>query len=126
MCRVGIACNRFGWSLSLPVHWLWRLCLPRAWSSGERRLSDLLDIQGDRIVGRETIPILIGVKNTRKLLLALLIFHGIVACGVISAWDGSHCGLLAVINTLMFGCFFVVYRKRHLVDRVSVRGDCGR
>ncbi|MEW5723185.1 MAG: 4-hydroxy-3-methylbut-2-enyl diphosphate reductase [Thermodesulfobacteriota bacterium] len=31
-------------------------------------LGDVLDIQGDRIVGRETIPIIMGEKNTRRLL----------------------------------------------------------
>jgi 4-hydroxy-3-methylbut-2-enyl diphosphate reductase len=34
---------------------------------------DMLDIQGDRIVGKETLPILLGTKNTLKLLKKILI-----------------------------------------------------
>ena len=58
-------------------------------------LSDLLDLQGDRIMGRETIPILIGVQKTGRLLQALLIFIalllGIAAC----RRSDIHHGLLA-------------------------------
>ncbi len=35
---------------------------------------DILDIQGDRIVGKETLPILIGSKKSFKLLKRLLVF----------------------------------------------------
>ncbi|MFH0730130.1 MAG: 4-hydroxy-3-methylbut-2-enyl diphosphate reductase [Pseudomonadota bacterium] len=35
---------------------------------------DILDIQGDRIVGKETIPVLLGENRTRLLLKATLIF----------------------------------------------------
>jgi len=35
---------------------------------------DLLDVQGDRIVGRETIPVLIGEKKTVQLLKHILAF----------------------------------------------------
>ena len=85
-------------------------------------LSDLLDIQGDRMVGRETIPILIGVKNTRKLLQALLIFLGLLLAGSSVLGIVPTVGFWLVINTVVFGCFFVIYRKRHLVDRVSFEG----
>ena len=74
------------------------------------------------MVGRETIPILIGVKNTRKLLQALLIFLGLLLA--VSAASGivPTVGFWLILNTLVFGCFFVIYRKRHLVDRVSFEG----
>lgn len=85
-------------------------------------LSDLLDIQGDRIVGRETIPILIGVKNTRKLLLGLLAFLCFLL--VISSfleWI-PDVGYALVFNILVFGGFFIVYKRRHLVDRLWFEG----
>jgi len=49
---------------------------------------DILDVQGDRIVGKETIPILIGPKRAFKLLKGVLVAEIIVlpvsaACGVI-------------------------------------------
>ena len=85
-------------------------------------LSDLLDIQGDRMVGRETIPILIGVKNTRKLLQALLIFLGLLLAVSAALGVVPPVGFWLIINTVVFASFFVVYKKRHLVDRVSFEG----
>jgi len=82
-------------------------------------LSDLLDVQGDRIVGRETIPILIGVEDTRKLLLGLLVFLAILLAA--SAWAGwvPRVGYWLVANTLVFGILFMIYRGGHMVDRLS-------
>lgn len=82
-------------------------------------LSDLLDVQGDRIVGRETIPILIGVKDTRRLLVGLLAFLTVLP--VVSAWAGwvPAVGYWLVANTLVFGILFMVYRGGHMVDRLS-------
>jgi (E)-4-hydroxy-3-methyl-but-2-enyl pyrophosphate reductase len=85
-------------------------------------LSDLLDIQGDRMVGRETIPILIGVKNTRKLLQTLLIFLGLLLAVSTAAGIVPAVGYWLILNTVVFGCFFIFYSKRHLVDRVSFEG----
>jgi len=85
-------------------------------------LSDLLDIQGDRMVGRETIPILIGVDNTRKLLQVLLVLLGLLLTAAALLGVVPTVGFWLVLNTLVFGCFFVTYRKRHLVDRVSFEG----
>jgi 4-hydroxy-3-methylbut-2-enyl diphosphate reductase len=85
-------------------------------------LSDLLDIQGDRMVGRETIPILIGVERTDKLLIGLLIF--LSALLVVGAWVGwiTKVGYWLVLNISMFGVFFLIYQRRHLVDRLSFDG----
>ena len=85
-------------------------------------LSDLLDIQGDRIVGRETIPILIGVKNTRKLLLIILIFLGSLLVAGAMTGQIPPAGALLVLNILVFGGLFVIHRKRHLVDRLAFEG----
>jgi 4-hydroxy-3-methylbut-2-enyl diphosphate reductase len=81
-------------------------------------LSDLLDIQGDRIVGRETIPILIGVKHTRELLRGLLL--SLAAMLLISALVGwiPRVGYALVFNTLVFAASFIVYKRRHLADRL--------
>lgn len=85
-------------------------------------MSDLLDIQGDRIVGRETIPILIGVKKTRQLLGALL---GLLACLLVAATlTGVVPGLgyVLLLSILVFGGLFVVYRRGALVDRLWFEG----
>jgi len=48
------------------------------WSSGlvfaRTAFFEVLDMQGDRIVGKETIPILVGAKQSMRLLKILLIF----------------------------------------------------
>ncbi len=85
-------------------------------------LSDLLDIQGDRIVGRETIPILIGVKNARKLLVTLLIFLGLLLLASAAMGWIPPIGSILVLNILVFAVLFVIYRKRHLVDRLAFEG----
>lgn len=85
-------------------------------------MSDLLDIQGDRIVGRETIPILIGVKRTRKLLRALLVCLALLLVGA-TAWGMiPSIGYWLLLSVLVFGGFFVLFKRRHLVDRLWFEG----
>ncbi len=89
-------------------------------------LSDLLDIQGDRIVGRETIPILIGLPQTIKLLNALAVC--IVCILGAGAWWGWLTGLAwwLVGNVLLLWILVVLYHKNHPVDRLFFEAlvDC--
>ncbi len=55
-------------TLSTGLVFLWATCLVFSRTA----FFDLLDVQGDRIVGRETIPILIGERKTLKLLEIIL------------------------------------------------------
>jgi len=82
-------------------------------------MSDLLDLQGDRIVGRETIPIIMGVKSTRKLLAVLLIVLAVLLVGSAATGLIPRVGYWLVLNTLVFAGTFFVYRGEHLVDRLS-------
>lgn len=85
-------------------------------------LSDLLDIQGDRIVGRETIPILIGTGRTRQLLRGLLVFLALLL--VVSAGTGAadSAGWLLVGNVAIFTGLFFLLEKRPVVDRLFLEG----
>jgi 4-hydroxy-3-methylbut-2-enyl diphosphate reductase len=85
-------------------------------------LSDLLDLQGDRIMGRETIPILIGVKRTGRLLQGLLISIALLLGVAATAGVVSTMGFWLIPLTLIFGIFYTVYRKRPLVDRLLFEG----
>lgn len=85
-------------------------------------LSDLLDLQGDRIMGRETIPILIGVQKTGRLLQGLLIFIALLLGIAATAGVVSTMGFWLIPITLVFGIFYIVYRKRPLVDRLLFEG----
>ncbi len=85
-------------------------------------LSDLLDIQGDRIVGRETIPILIGVERCGYLLAILLAFLSVLVAVASAVGWTTGMGFWLLINTTVYGIFFVLYKKRYLADRLSLEG----
>ncbi|MBI5569682.1 MAG: 4-hydroxy-3-methylbut-2-enyl diphosphate reductase [Desulfomonile tiedjei] len=85
-------------------------------------LSDLLDVQGDRIVGRATIPILTGAKRTRWLLEALLMLLFLVLAVSTVAGVIPAVGFWLVANVLFFGVFYWVYRRRPLLDRLLLEG----
>ncbi len=108
-----------------PVHWP-GLAVAFLFAAGmvfwRTALSDLLDIQGDRIVGRETIPIIIGVDKTARLLLALLAFLALMLVASAAMGWIPPVGCWLVLNTLIFGGFFLIYQKRHLVDRLTLEG----
>jgi 4-hydroxy-3-methylbut-2-enyl diphosphate reductase len=61
-------------SLSAQLNWMTGLIF--LWSAGtvfvRTALFDILDMQGDRIVGKETIPILLGEKRSKRLLKVVL------------------------------------------------------
>jgi (E)-4-hydroxy-3-methyl-but-2-enyl pyrophosphate reductase len=51
---------------------------------------DILDIQGDRIVGKETLPVLLGEAGTRRWMSLLLIFACLLlACATLLGWVPS-------------------------------------
>lgn len=59
---------------------------------------DILDMQGSRIVGKETIPILLGEKRTMKLLKV------IAAAMAAFIWGASALGLVASAGWIVGGC----------------------
>ncbi|MFH0823661.1 MAG: 4-hydroxy-3-methylbut-2-enyl diphosphate reductase [Pseudomonadota bacterium] len=81
-------------------------------------LSDLLDIQGDRIVGRETIPILLGAARTRRLLKIMLVILGACLVGATAVGWVTSMGYVLVLNTLIFGLYLFVHIRGQLVDRL--------
>ncbi len=73
-------------------------------------------------MGRETIPILIGVQKTGRLLQALLILIALSLAVASAAGVVSTVGFWLIPAPLMFGMFYIVYRKRRLVDRLLFEG----
>ena len=85
-------------------------------------LSDLIDIQGDRIGGRETIPILFGGRATERILnITLLFLSCLLILSSLEGWT-SKFGYLLLINVMIFKFFFDFYKKGHLVDRLLFEG----
>jgi len=63
-------------ALVVPDHLSWHTGLVFLWSAGivfvRTAFFDILDMQGDRIVGKETLPILLGEKRSMRLLKVVL------------------------------------------------------
>lgn len=85
-------------------------------------LSDLIDIQGDRIGGRDTIPILFGGRATEKILNVLLILlSSLLLISSVWAWSTTF-GYVLLFNLLIFKFLFDFYKRGHLVDRLMFEG----
>jgi (E)-4-hydroxy-3-methyl-but-2-enyl pyrophosphate reductase len=85
------------------------------------------DIQGDRLVGRETLPVVLGVDRTKIVLLLLITLNalGLVIAGILGWVPVSGYYYLAVIA---YGCIYLIlYHKRilyrGLVHEVLVDGQ---
>ena len=74
-------------------------------------LSDLIEIQSDRLLGRETIPVVIGEEKTRKLLNGISLFLALLL--VLSypfKWTTS-------LSFMLFPCVFYMWICFELCDR---------
>ncbi len=74
-------------------------------------LSDLIEIQSDRLLGRETIPVVIGEEKTRKLLDAISLFLALLLIL-------SHpLGWTTTLSFFLFPCVFYIWICFELCDR---------
>jgi 4-hydroxy-3-methylbut-2-enyl diphosphate reductase len=78
---------------------------------GLNRLFDILDMQGDRLVGKETIPILLGEKQSMRLLkIMLIVLTG--ALVIPSAFQlTSSLGFLLIICPLLISIIIFAYER---------------
>jgi 4-hydroxybenzoate polyprenyltransferase len=76
-------------------------------------ISDVLDIQGDRLIGRETIPVLIGKERTNVLL------QGIIVALFILLFISSYLGWTSSVGFALLPCIFFVWIYFILYDRRS-------
>lgn len=72
---------------------------------------DILDIQGDRIVGQGTIPVLLGEKRAMRLLVHFLIGMGILMLLSISAGLVSPLGIALMICPAALGGVVMLHGK---------------
>jgi len=74
-------------------------------------MSDMLDIQSDKLIGRETIPVLIGKGNTQKLLKGMWsILTVILLISYPLGWSSS-------VNYALLTCLFYIWICFKLYDR---------
>ncbi len=82
-------------------------------------LSDVLDIQSDKLIGRETIPVLIGKTNTQNLLhLASLLLLLLLIAAFPLGWTTSASFFLLPPVIYIWICFQVYDRKPGLIGVV--------
>ncbi len=75
-------------------------------------LFSIKEIQGDQIVGRETIPIILGIENTKRILLALTILLALV---LTLSWPldwTSSLSLLLLLGVLYTALYLYLYHRR--------------
>jgi (E)-4-hydroxy-3-methyl-but-2-enyl pyrophosphate reductase len=81
---------------------------------------DVRDLQGDQIVGRETLPTIIGTLGTQILLIALTCLLALVLItGAKFGWI-TELGYLMLILTLYICLYLLLYHKRFLYRGTSV------
>jgi 4-hydroxy-3-methylbut-2-enyl diphosphate reductase len=74
-------------------------------------MSDMVDIQSDRLIGRETIPVVIGEENTRKLIMAISFFLTVVlVMAHPTGWTSS-------LSFALLACVFYVWICLKLCDK---------
>jgi 4-hydroxy-3-methylbut-2-enyl diphosphate reductase len=74
-------------------------------------LSDTIDVQSDRLIGRETIPVVMGKANVRTLLKGISIFAGIMLVAAM------HVGCTPVLSLILLVSMFYIWICLELCDR---------
>jgi 4-hydroxy-3-methylbut-2-enyl diphosphate reductase len=95
-----------------------------AWSTGmvfvRSAFFDMLDMQGDRIVGKETIPLLIGEKRARRVLKRLLIFLSIILFSSSVIGVIPSLGFFLTLGPLLMLLMLTSYEKVYLLPGVRL------
>lgn len=86
---------------------------------------DVRDIQGDQIVGRETLPTIIGTKGTMTLIISLTILYALMmSVGVALGWLTGFGKMMFLLTAYI--CFYVYLYHRRIIRRetpVEVLGN---
>jgi len=83
-------------------------------------LSDILDVQSDKLIGRETIPVLIGKTHTQNLLhLVSLLLLLLMAMAPPLNWTSSLSYFLTIPVIYIWICFLVYDRKPGLIGVIK-------
>jgi 4-hydroxy-3-methylbut-2-enyl diphosphate reductase len=85
-------------------------------------LSDMMDIQSDRLVGRETIPVVMGEGNTRFLLLGVCLFLAILLVVSYGTGMASPFSLVLLISVIYLWICLPVYDRRFSFSALNAEG----
>jgi 4-hydroxy-3-methylbut-2-enyl diphosphate reductase len=83
---------------------------------------DFRDIQGDLLVGKETLPIVLGRRNT-EILVAVLLFclTGVLTAASLFDWASSLSSYLLLSLSYMVG-YYWLYRRKLLRGEILFEG----
>jgi (E)-4-hydroxy-3-methyl-but-2-enyl pyrophosphate reductase len=85
-------------------------------------MSDILDIQSDRLLGKETIPVLIGKEITQTLLLVILFLLGILLVMAHPFGWTSTLSYALLISVFFIWISFKLYDRRAAFSGVVLEG----
>jgi (E)-4-hydroxy-3-methyl-but-2-enyl pyrophosphate reductase len=85
-------------------------------------MSDIMDIQSDRLLGKETIPVLIGKEITQTLLMGILVFLGLVLVAAHPFGWTSTLSYALLIPILFIWIYFKLYDRRAAFSGVVLEG----
>ena len=103
------------WSAGLPaVIWATGIAFCRS------AFFDFLDMQGDRIVGKETIPILLGPENSLRLLVAILAMT--IALLPLGALSGlfSPLAFLLIVAPAFLWMIIIAYKRGQMLPGMNL------
>lgn len=77
---------------------------------------DIKDLQGDRIVGKETIPLVLGKKGIKGMLLGLVLFQTLTLVWAASSGVVSDLGYW-LLGSVAFECLYLWLYHRRIITR---------
>jgi 4-hydroxybenzoate polyprenyltransferase len=75
---------------------------------------DLVDIQGDRFVGKETIPIVLGEQRTRRLLIYLVLLLAVLLTAAPALNLATGFSYFMLPCCLYAGAYLLVYQRQQM------------
>jgi len=85
-------------------------------------MSDILDMQSDRLLGRETIPVLIGKESTQRLLMGILVFLGLLLVVAHPLGLASSMSYALLASVFFVWIYFKLYDRRAAFSGVVLEG----
>jgi len=85
-------------------------------------LSDMIDIQSDRLVGKETIPVVIGEKNTQKLLKSMSVIVAVILLASYLIGYGSSLTMVLLISVIYVWICIKLCAKRTQFSSIILEG----
>jgi 4-hydroxy-3-methylbut-2-enyl diphosphate reductase len=102
----------------------WTNVLVAMWAIGivfvRTAFFDILDMQGDRLVGKETIPILLGEKRSMRLLKLILIVLTVVLAVSTALHLTSSLGFALLICPVFIALIILAYERAHMFPGIRL------